>query len=208
MDLQYFGANCIVLSGKDGRIVVDDNLAALGAKSIAKESDIALFTAVPHAPVTSAKISIDSPGEYEVSNISITGIPARSHMDEEGTFTATMYKVMTGDMTFLFTGHIYPSLNDEQLEAIGMVDVMAVPVGGNGYTLDPVGALKVIKAVEPKLVIPTHYDAKGLNYEVPQQTLEQAIHDLGMEPKETVQRLKLKPTEVGDTTQLIIVEKS
>jgi L-ascorbate metabolism protein UlaG (beta-lactamase superfamily) len=208
MDLQYFGANCIVLSGKDGRIVVDDNLAAIGAKSVAKEGDITLFTSVPHAPAASAKISFDSPGEYEVSNISITGIPARSHLDEEGAFTATMYKIMAGDITFLFTGHIYPSLSEEQLEAIGMIDVMAVPVGGNGYTLDPAGALKVFKAVEPKLIIPTHYDDKALNYEVPQQTLEQAVHDLGMEPREKVQRLKLKPADIGEITQLVILEKS
>lgn len=95
-----------------------------------------------------------------------------------------------------------------------MVDVMLIPVGGNGYTLDPVGALKIIKKIEPKVLIPTHYDdghgssAGGLNYEVPQQTLEQAITALSMEPKETVQKLKLKGGEMPETMQLIILERS
>jgi L-ascorbate metabolism protein UlaG (beta-lactamase superfamily) len=83
-----------------------------------------------------------------------------------------------------------------------------VPVGGNGYTVDPIGALKLIKEIEPKLVIPTHYADKALKYPVPQQELSVALKELAMEPKETVAKLKLKPTELTDVTQLIILEKS
>jgi len=89
-----------------------------------------------------------------------------------------------------------------------MIDVLVVPVGGNGYTVDPVGALKLIKAIEPKLVVPTHYDDKTLKYPVPQQTLEGALKELGMEPKETVAKLRLKPGELTDVTQLIVLEKA
>ncbi len=48
-----------------------------------------------------------------------------------------------------------------------MVDLLIVPVGGNGYTVDPVGAMKLIKAIEPKLVVPSHYADKALKYPVP-----------------------------------------
>jgi len=85
---------------------------------------------------------------------------------------------------------------------------MFVPVGGNGYTLDPVGALKLIKAVEPKLVVPTHYADKSLKYEVPQQNLEDALKEIGMEVKERLPKLKLKPGELTDVTQLVVLEKS
>src|SRR5665647_458970 len=208
MDLQYCGGNCVVLNTKGARLVVDDTLASLGVKGVIRSGDIALFTLKQAGVLSDTNLAIDSPGEYEASNVMITGIPARAHMDEAGTYAVTMYKVVAGDVSFLFTGNIYPSLDDDQLEAIGRVDVMIVPVGGNGYTLDPVGALKLIKDVEPKLIIPTHYDDKHLKYEVPQQTLEQAVHGLGMEPKETVQKLKLKATELGDVTQLIVLERS
>jgi L-ascorbate metabolism protein UlaG (beta-lactamase superfamily) len=106
------------------------------------------------------------------------------------------------------TGHIYPDLDDKQLEAIGIVDVMVVPVGGNGYTVDPVGALKLIKEIEPKLVVPSHYADKALKFEVPQQELGNALKELAMEPKETVAKLRLKPGELSDVTQLIVLEKS
>lgn len=208
MDLQFYGANCVGVSLKGTRIVVDDNLAELGAKSVLRAGDVALYTGAHGQPAADVKLAIDIPGEYEVSDISIVGIPARAHMDEAGQKTATVYKVTAGDLNVLFTGHIHPDVSEKQLEDFGLVDVMFVPVGGHGYTLDPLGALKLIKEVEPKLVIPTHYDDKTLKFEVPQTDLKAALHELGMEPKETVSKLKVKPADLTDITQLIVLEKS
>lgn len=208
MDLQFYGANCVSLTYKGTRVVVDDNLADLGGKSVLRADDVALYTGAHGEPGSAVRLTFDQPGEYEVSDISIVGIAARAHIDEENTLNATMFTVDTGDLKVLFTGHIYPELSEEQLEDIGMVDVMFVPVGGNGYTLDPVGALKVIKQVEPKLVIPTHYADKALKYPVPQQELEQAVKGLGLEVKETVTKLKLKPTDISDVLQLTVLEKA
>lgn len=206
MDLQFYGANCVSLSYKSAKVVVDDNLAALGAKSVAGASDVALFTGEHEGP--KARLTFDGPGEYEVADISIIGIPARAHVDEEGKLNATMFKLIAGDQSVLITGHVYPELDDKQLEAIGTVDVMVVPVGGNGYTVDPVGALKLIKEVEPKLVVPAHYADKALKYPVPQQSLADALKEMSMEPKDTVAKLKLKPAELTDVTQLVVLEKS
>ncbi len=208
MDLQFYGANCLVLSSRNGRVVIDDNLSALGAKSVTKPGDIVLFTSKTTfvAPKVETKLQITHGGEYEVSDISIIGVPARSHMDEEDKQTATMYKLFTKDVSVLVTGHIYPELNDDQLETIGMIDVLCVPVGGNGYTLDPVGAMKIIKKIEPKILVLTHYDDSALTYEVPQQTLEQALSSLSMEPKETISKLKLK--DLPEELQVVVLEKS
>lgn len=207
MDLQFFGANCISLTHKGSRLVVDDNLADLGAKNVTKSDDVALFTGAHAGTATTARLTFDSPGEYEVADISVIGIPARAHIDEDG-HNATMFKLVVGDHSVLVTGHIYPELSDDQLEAIGIVDVLIVPVGGSGYTVDPVGALKLIKAIEPKLVIPTHYNDTALNFPVPQQELSNALKELGMEPKETTTKFKFKPAEITDITQLILLEKS
>jgi L-ascorbate metabolism protein UlaG (beta-lactamase superfamily) len=207
MDIQYFGANCISVTYKGRRVVIDDNLEELGGKKILKADDVALFT-TPHAAHVPARLVLDGPGEYEVSDISIVGLTARAHIDGSNEKRATMFKLVIGDQSILITGHIYPELNETQLEAIGIVDVLIVPVGGNGFTLDPVGALKLIKEIEPKLVIPTHYADEALNYPVPQQDLASALKELGMEPKETVTKLRLKPGELSEVTQLVILEKS
>jgi len=209
MDLQFYGANCFSVSYKGTRLVIDDNLAELGGKSILKAGDVALFTAYNHAePTIDLKIQANRPGEYEVGDVSIKGIAVQAHMDEPGTKLATMYKVTAGDISVLFTGHAYPSVTESELESIGQVQVLVVPVGGMGYTMDAIGAMKLIKEFEPKLVIPTHYADKALNYPVPQQELEVALKELSMEPKERVSKLKLKASDFGEATQLIVLEKS
>jgi L-ascorbate metabolism protein UlaG (beta-lactamase superfamily) len=209
MDVQFYGANCIVITSRQTRLVVDDNLDELGAKSISKEGDIALFTSPKHtAPAHTTKLMVDQPGEYEVANVSIYGIAARAHIDAEGK-NATVYKIVADDIEILIVGHIYPELSDAQLEAIGMVDVMFVPVGGNGFTLDGIGALKIIKKVEPKLVIPTYYEDSKLQLPVPAQPLEQALKALAMEPKDTIiGKLRLKEAELPATTQLTVLERA
>ena len=206
MEIQFYGGNCIRITTKKAAVVVDDNLVALGAKSVAKPDDIVLstgrFTDTPEA-----KLAVDGPGEYEVSGVSVVGVPARSHMDEEGATSATMYKVDAEDIRVAVVGHVHPDLTADELEALGTVDVLVVPVGGSGYTLDGIGALKVVKAIEPKVVIPTHYADKALSYEVPQQSLDEALKGLGMEPAEKVPKLKLKPSDLPEVMQLIVLER-
>jgi L-ascorbate metabolism protein UlaG (beta-lactamase superfamily) len=208
VDIQFYGANCLVVTHKQTKVVIDDNLSELGAKSVTKEGDVVLFSGVHGEAPAKAKIVIDEPGEYEVQGISIYGIAGRSHMDESDKVLATMYKLIADDTSILITGHVYPELDDDQLEAIGLVDVMFVPVGGNGYTLDADGALALIKKIEPKLVVPTHYADTSLKYPVPQTSLDEALKNLPMEPKETIAKLRIKTLELTDVTQLIILEKS
>ncbi len=208
MELQFFGANCIRINTKKASILIDDNLEELGLKSPARNDDITVFTGAHGNTGIDAKMIIDQPGEYEMSDISIQGIAARSHLDEAGKQTVTMYKVLADDIRVAVAGHIYPELSDAQLEALGTVDVLIIPVGGGGYTLDAVGALDLIKKIEPKIVIPTHYADKDINYPVPQQTLENALKELAMEPTSTVPKLKVKPADLTDDTQLIVIERT
>ena len=154
------------------------------------------------------KLTIAGPGEYEIADFSIQGIPVRSHIDEPKQHSGTMYKVTSKDVNVLVLGHIYPELSDTELERIGLIDVLITPVGGNGYTLDPVGALGIIKKIEPKLVIPTHFADSSLNFPVPQQSLDDALKSLGMEVKRITQKLRVKLADLSDTTQLVVLDKS
>jgi len=206
MEFQYYGGNCIKISVKNAVFVIDDNLKDLGLKSVTKPENVALFTALPKAN-PDARLVLTDPGEYEVSEVSIFGIAARSHMDEAGKKSATIYKMLFDDTRVCILGHVYPDLTEDQLEEIGIVDILITPVGGNGYTLDGVGALHLIKQIEPKLVIPTHYEDKDIKYEVPQQPLAEALKGLSMEPKEAVAKFKPKPADYGETAQLVILER-
>lgn len=208
MDIQFYGANCVVITTKQIRLVVDDNLASIGGKSVAKEGDVCLFTQLHPESVGGAKITIDVPGEYEVNGVNIYGLQSRAHMDAEGDRNAVMYKIVAGDTKILVTGHIYPKLSEAKLEDIGLIDVMIVPVGGNGYTVDPDGVAQLVKSVEPKVIIPTHYADSDLSYEVPQRELEETIKVLGLEPKDAGKKYQYKPNELSEALQLVVLEKS
>ncbi|HUD05722.1 MAG TPA: MBL fold metallo-hydrolase [Candidatus Saccharimonadales bacterium] len=208
MELQFHGANCLTLNTKQARVTIDDNLAELGSTPVLKANDIAIFTQQHSVPKEIPKLVVDGPGEYEVSGISIQGMKVRSHIDTEQEKTGNLYKIQVDDLRLVVTGHIYPDLTDTQLETIGTVDILCIPVGGNGYTLDGEGALKLIKKIEPKIVIPTHYADNSLKYPVAQQSLKEALESLGMEPKETLNKLKIKLADLSDVTQLIVLEKA
>jgi hypothetical protein len=207
MDIQFYGANCISVSYKLTRLVIDDNLKQLGKRSILSKDDVALFTSnIDDSTLLNVKLAIDCPGEFEVADFSIVGIAARAHTDEEGQLKSTMYKITASNINMLVTGHVFPQFSDNQLEAIGVIDVLVIPVGGHGYTLDPEGALTIIKAIEPKIIIPTHYADPSLDYPIPQLSLPEALKGIAMEPKETVSKLKLKSTDLGEVTQLIVLQ--
>lgn len=207
MEIQYYGANTIKITSKKATIVIDDNLAFSGLKSISNKDSINLYTSTLIPKVAGTRFVIDSPGEYELSDASISGIANRSHLEEDGDQSATMYRVIVDDMRIAVIGHIYPELTDNQLESLGTIDVLLIPVGGNGFTLDGIGAQKIIKKIEPKIVIPTHYADKSIKYEVPQSGLEDALKSLAMEPSETLESLKSKGLDIADSTKLIVLKR-
>ena len=206
MELQYYGANCVRLTTKKAQIVVDDNLSQLGLKSITKPTDINLRTSI-EIPLHESKFTADMPGEYEISGVIIRGVAARGLKDEPGKYSRVIYTVTADDLKVAVFGHIFPELSDDQLEQIGLVDIAVVPVGGNNYTLDGVGALKVIKKIEPKIVIPTHFADKGIKYDPTQEDLTTGSKGLGMEPLETLAKYKPKISELTDTAHLIVLER-
>lgn len=206
MELQYFGANCLRITTKKASIVVDDNLAKLGLKTISKLTDISLNTHTA-IPKHETRFVIDMPGEYEISGVAIHGIPVRAHMDESGKHSAVIYTIAYEDLKVVILGHIYPELSEEQLEQIGLVDIAVIPVGNSGYTLDGAGALKLIKELEPKVIIPTHYGDSAVKYEVPQVDLAETLKVLTMEPSETLEKYKPKAIELTDSARLIVLKR-
>ncbi len=207
MEIEYFGGNCLRINTKKATLIVDDNLTELGLKSVTKEGAVALFTAdlKPHAADT--KLNIDSPGEYEVSGVSVHGIATRAHGDEPKQKSAIIYKITAEDVRLLVTGHIYPELTDPEVEAIGPVDVMVVPVGDSDFTLSGQEALKIVKKVEPRVIIPTYYADKAMKYPGSLQSLEEATTGLAMEVHQKAAKLKVKLAELTDTAQLIVLER-
>lgn len=199
MELEYKGGNCVVITHKKEEIVTDPKLSDIGLKDQGANAAVHLLTqtrlAAPHADET---IVVGGPGEYEVNNCSIWGIAANTHLAPEGPQTATMYRLDLDDITMAVIGHIAPKLSESQLEALGVVDVLILPVGGYGYTLEPKQAVDVVRAIEPKIVVPVHYAEDGLTYEVQQAPLEDFLKELGTPAEEPVNKLKIKAGQLPE----------
>lgn len=192
-EVEYKGANCIVVSSKKASIVVDPKLSLVGLKDANVKDAVELATEARFAINSEdAKLVIEGPGEYGIADFDISGVAAQRHLDTENDPKAsTVYRIEAGDIRLAVIGNIYEKLSDDQLEEIGLVDILVLPVGGNGYTLDATGAATITRQIEPKVVIPIHYADPAITYEVPQGEFETFAGELGATVEE-MPKLKLK----------------
>ncbi len=61
-----------------------------------------------------------------------------------------------GSLCIAHLGHLHHTLTQQQLNDIGHIDVLLVPVDG-GYTMDLDGMVEVIQAMKAPLMVPMHY---------------------------------------------------
>lgn len=208
MEIEFFGANCFKIKTKKSSIVIDDNLDKLGVKNVTKPDDVLIYTnkiLSSERVLSKARLVLDSAGEFEVGDITVNALQTRAHMDEEGQETATVFQCMFGGSTVTILGHVHPDLSADVLELAGGTDVLIVPVGGNGYTLDAVGATSVIKKTEPDVVIPSSYESSGLKPEVPMAPLEDFLKTSGLTSTEKVDSLKVGKATAEQSSQLVIL---
>lgn len=193
LEIEYKGGNTLSIATKKATIITDPRQSLIGLKDVSTKDSIEIATEARFALSSdAARLNLEGPGEYGVANFDIRGIAAQRHLDSAADpKISTIYRIETQDMRIGLIGNIYEKLDETQLEELGIIDILILPVGGNGYTLDATGAASLVRSIEPKVVIPVHYDEDGLKYEVPQDNLEVFVKELGA-PVETVQKYKLK----------------
>lgn len=157
MDIIWHGQSCFTIKGKKGSVVV--NPYADEVKNEKLKGDLVLVTDIPEsfekpgkklAPVDGEPKIFDVPGEYEVSEIPVIGMQVPGQKK-------TIFQIRMDDMSICHLGNIDQVLPAEMIEKIGDVDVLIVPVGGDGC-LDAKKAHEVIEEIEPRMVIPMCYD--------------------------------------------------
>ena len=209
-DIEYKGGNTVVIATKKSTAVFDPKLSLVGLKDVAIKDAVEVATESRFAlDSPAAKLHIEGPGEYEVGDFSIRATPATRHIDTSETVPlSTMYRVEIGDVRLAVIGNVESKLSEDQLESLGVIDLLVLPVGGGGYTLDATSAASIVRQIGPKAVIPVHYADTALQYEVPQDTLEVFTKDLAA-PVETVAKYKVKSaSSIPQTLTVIEVTRS
>lgn len=192
-DIEYKGGNTVVITTKKSTLVVDPKQSVVGLKDLAVKQAIELLTEARFGVDNeNAQLTLEGPGEYEVGEFSIVGVPAIRHIDTSDTISlSTLYRIEVGDVRIALIGNVQEQISEDQLESLGVVDIAIIPVGGGGYTLDATAAAGVVRKVDPKVVIPVHYADPALTYEVPQDELSTFVGELGA-PVEVTSKYKVK----------------
>lgn len=151
---------------------------------------------------------IDGPGEYELSGVTIIGLSFwhdNKKGKERGRNTAYIFEA--DGIRLLHLGDLGHLLTEKDINAIGEINVLFVPVGGE-YTIGPTEAVNIIKSIEPAITIPMHYQVKGLNQKVfsALRPIDDFLKAVEL-PVERMDKLSLKATELTEESKVVILNK-
>jgi L-ascorbate metabolism protein UlaG (beta-lactamase superfamily) len=172
--LTWYGQSCFLLESASGaRIVMDPVPTTLGylppadlradAISISHEHpDHTNVALVQGKPRVLRGLTADKKGwmriDERVKDITVRTVGVYhdgKHGADLGLDTVFIFE--TGGIRIAHLGDLGHPLTDQQISAIGSVDVVLVPVGGAG-TIDAQEATHVVDQIRPRLVvIPMHY---------------------------------------------------
>lgn len=194
MIITWFGHSCFRIETKSGSVLIDPFSKEIGLRPPKIKDDMILVTHhhYDHDNTSEANpeaFIIDGPGEYEKQGISVRGVRSfhdKSEGKERG--LNTIYIIKAEEMTVCHMGDFgQDKFEDHQLEEIGDVDILMVPVGGV-YTIDYKEAVNVASQIEPKILIPMHYKIEGLKVDIAGP--DKFLKEIGLTP-EKVDKFKI-----------------
>ncbi len=206
MDITYLGVGSVKLSGKNLNVICDPYSEDAGLSKLANKADVVTASTLEGFGQVQNAMVIDGPGEYEVKGAMMTGVPARLHIDEDGA-RGTVYSIVIDGVNVVVTGNIAGKLDNKQVETLGKVDVLVVPVGGHGLTLEPEEAAAVVTQLEPSYVVPVHYDDGKTKYSMPQSGVEEFLKEMGASP-EPETKLRVNAKEAPSETQVVLLTRA
>lgn len=207
MEITWLGHSCFRVRSKDATIVTDPYDRSLGNLSRVTADIVTVSHEHPahnfREAVGGAPKVVEGPGEYEVSGVFITGL--RTYHDrvkgqERG--PNAVYLMELEDVVVCHLGDLGHVPQAAQVEEMGNVDVLLVPVGG-GSTIGAAEAAETVRLLDPKIVIPMHYQSERTPDLAP---LEQFLKEMGLtevtpQPRVTVTKSSLPPT-----SQVVVLE--
>ncbi|EKD52771.1 MAG: Zn-dependent hydrolase of the beta-lactamase fold-like protein [uncultured bacterium] len=217
MEITYLGHSCFKLKSKEGLVLYMDPFKS-DMVGLPLVKDVADVVTISHAhedhsalevitgPVNRpSTFVIDREGEYEIAGVQISAIKT-FHDKNNGTERGknlVMLVVMDG-LHVLHLGDICHKLTESQIEKVGSVDVLMVPVGGT-YTLDADGAMEMVKEVQPSYVVPMHYKTSLTKIEG-LSTLENFMEKNKLPVAgESVHKIRLDEGSLPDDTQVLLM---
>jgi L-ascorbate metabolism protein UlaG (beta-lactamase superfamily) len=202
------GHSCFRIKGSQATVITDPFPPDLGY-SLGKPT--ASIVTVSHQHPSHSYIEgvggepkkVHGPGEYEISGVLIIGV-ATFHDAEGGSRRGknTVYLLEVDGVSVCHLGDLGHVLTSEQVEEIGNVDVLLLPVGGVS-TIDAATAAEVIRQLEPRAVVPMHYKTPEISREL--DPVGKFLKEMGIEQIEPQPKLSLTKSNLPLTTQVFVL---
>ncbi|NMB57403.1 MBL fold metallo-hydrolase [Candidatus Beckwithbacteria bacterium] len=169
MMITYLGHSSFRIKTANATIITDPYDKAIGFRFPYGPADICTISHnhFDHNNKNGIKNSdcffIEGPGEYEIKDVMIKGISSFHDLQngqERG--ENTIYLIQADDINLCHLGDLGTLLDEKQLKEIHDIDVLMIPVGGIA-TIGPDDAKKIIKKIDPTIVLPMHYKTEGIS---------------------------------------------
>lgn len=212
MHMTWYGHSCFRLRSRSGTVVTDPYGGELGYTLPRLRADIVTVSHdhPDHASVRAIRgnpMIIDGPGEYEIKGVFVIGIPSYyEDLSKPSGVRNTVFLFDLDGVTVCHLGDLRRVPTQSQLEELGDVDVLLIPVGG-GSTLGPAKAAEVVSLLEPKVVVPMHYGTsllKGLKL----QPVGQFLQEMGLKDVAPVDRVNIVKSGLPPETQVVVMDCS
>ncbi|MBI4188272.1 MAG: MBL fold metallo-hydrolase [Chloroflexi bacterium] len=198
MEVTWLGHSCFRIKGVQATVITDPYSPDLGY-SLGKPAARIVTVSHQHPGhnyvqgVTGEPKLITGPGEYEISGVLITGV-ATFHDEENGAKRGknTVYLIEVDGVSICHLGDLGHGLTAGQKEALANVDMLLVPVGGVS-TINARTASEIVRQLEPKVVIPMHYQTEALKREL--EPVDKFLGEMGV--KEVAPQPKLSVTKAN-----------
>ncbi|MCX6759209.1 MAG: MBL fold metallo-hydrolase [Candidatus Nealsonbacteria bacterium] len=214
MTIFWHGQSCFQIISSQGKnnhvnIVIDPYSEDIGLKVPKLAADILLVSHGHHdhnnvKAVGGNPFLVSGPGEYEIKEVFIQGIPAfhdSSLGKERG--TNTIYTIETEELKLCHLGDLgQKELTSEQIDKIGQVDILMIPIGGV-YTISAKEAVKIMSQIEPNIIIPMHYQLPKLKLKL--DGLDKFLKTMGMKKLDSLPKLFIKKKDILPEEAKIIV---
>jgi len=167
MEITWLGQACFRIKSTHGIVITDPYPPDMG---YVMGKQTARLVTVSHSHPDHAYTQavsgefrvVDRPGEYEISNILLIGLPT-FHDNEQGKQHGKniVFLIQTDEISICHLGDLGHVLTASQVEELQPVDILLLPVGGQ-TTINATQAAEIVRQIEPKIVIPMHYKTPAL----------------------------------------------
>lgn len=210
MEITWYGLSCFRMVERGMASVVTDpyDNSAVGYGKLNLKADIVTVShdARGHnylQAVKSTQQVITGPGEYEIGGVFVTGVRTNGKQHQDDEKPNTLYVFDFDGVTVAHLGDLNRVPSQSDIEVLGDVNVVTIPVGGGGG-LNAAKAAEVISLLEPGIVIPMHYQTRGVR--IPLEPLEKFLKEMGAGDITPEASLKVTSSAIPTETKVVVLE--